>query len=249
MNALAATKLSGHNLQSPLHVLVLDDDAFDRKRVRRWIERNRFADVDLTEASGLADFERCLAGGHFDLVLLDYGLSDGTGLDAVNLLRCHHAQADSYAVMISGREDDSLRTLCLREGCDQFMSKSALDAARIGQLIAAAKSRSLPIDLPPRSAEQSALEYWRARAERRARQPRVVGPSGNLDILRTLLGVELEPVERAQTTAPDTPTPFTLDDTMSAALRLFIADFLSCDEFEFVPQKIVQTDLDLDPPR
>lgn len=249
MNALAATNLSGHNLQSPLHVLVLDDDAFDRKRVRRWIERNSSADVDLTEAADLSVFERCLSQGYFDLVLLDYGLADGTGLDAVSLLRGHHAQAASYVVMISGREDDSLRNLCLREGCDQFMSKSALDAARIGQIIAAVQSRRLPAALPPRTPQQSALDYWRVRAERRAQTPLPFAPSGNLEVLRNLLGVDLEPVDRPWNIVPEALNTFALDDTLSAALRLFIVDFLSCDEFDFVPRTIAPQDQELDLPR
>ncbi len=238
MNAVTAMTVSGRKPQAPLKVLILDDDAFDRKRVRRWIERNTSADVVMTEIADLADFKNSIRQRQFDLVLMDYALADGTGLDALNLIRSHPNQAQSYTVMISGREDDRLRNLCLREGCDQFISKSSLGAVRIGQLIECVCTRKWSAELPKRGPRQSALAYWRLQAERRSAQVYAGHKTENLAVLRDRLGLELDFLNDPEKSANEALSTFVLNETMSVALRLFIDDFLSCDEFDFTPVEI-----------
>lgn len=236
MGALALRQFAGHSPQTQFRVLVLDDDAFDRKRVRRWVERNFHASVDLVEAPDLNHFSEQIARTAFDLVLLDYALADGDGLDAIRMLRDHKENANCYAVMISGRDDDGLRSRCLSEGCDQFVSKSVLDGAKIQEILLTVQTRALKPAFSERASEESALAYWSARAERRSQRAQTIERADNLSVLSDLLGIELHASPEQEIEADIEARAFS--EPMSAALRFFISDFLACDEFEFLPSSV-----------
>lgn len=230
MGVLASSQDYVSAAQSRLRVLVLDDDAFDRKRLRRWIESSAAAQVVLHEAADLNGFADQIARHHFDIVLLDYVLPDGTGIDALRMLRAHAANAASYAVMVSGQSDDTFCRSSLLAGCDQYMEKSALDAGRIANLLRAATTRSLEAPVVPVAAGQSALDYWARRGELRARRDRPEERARNLSLLQDALGLPSAPPPALLRKAPAAALP----DEMSQALRLFILDFLACDTFEFI---------------
>lgn len=216
-------------VKTPTKILILDDDAFDRKRMRRWVERVGCGPVDMVEALGLESFAQCLRAGEFDLVLVDFALADGTGLDALDLLRGCLKNAESYVVMVSGREDRTLKDTCLAQGCDAFVTKSDLDVSVLSDLVKAAQQRDLEPDLPRRLDGQTALEFWRQRANLRARRDNANSQEDNITVLRDLLGVkELTPAIPEQNQAEGT-----IPIELSRKLRSFLDDFLAPDEFTF----------------
>ena len=236
MGISALQNVSGQNTLTKVRMLVLDDDAFDRKRVRRWIERTATVPVHLVEAMDLKQFAAQIAEQTFDVVLLDYGLSDGTGLDAVKTLRQQSRNAACQTVMISGRDDRDLRSLCLSMGCDQFMSKNALDASKINDILGSVSTGRTNPDPIERASHASALDYWSARANQRSDYLAKTARSENRKVLQDVFGIDLSamPVEDLQQKL-DVPLP---NRETEVVLRGFISDFLSCDEFEFVPSSV-----------
>ncbi|MEP4198243.1 MAG: response regulator [Aliishimia sp.] len=227
---LAAHK-NGQDVQAlaPINVLVLDDDAFDRKRMRRWVERAKGNSVQLTEAVCLHSFADQLDNGRYDLVLMDFGLADGTGLDALKLLRANKDNASSFVVMISGREDDGLKDMCLLQGCDAFLTKSDLGLATVRTVLNVVDHINVEPDLPRRGGEQTALSFWKDRAQRRKMRDDEQGRIGNLTVLKQILGEKLAATPIAESDAETSK----LKTHMSSALRLFIEEFLADEDFVF----------------
>lgn len=65
-----------------------------------------------------------LAGEHVpDLVLLDMGLPDTTGLEVVRRLKADAATAGIAVVAVTGRDEASDRRACLAAGCTAYIVK------------------------------------------------------------------------------------------------------------------------------
>ncbi|MEQ1579643.1 MAG: response regulator [Steroidobacteraceae bacterium] len=74
------------NRYSVLHVE--DDDS-----LVEMLQTKLASEADVTVARSLAEARGCLTGGGFDLVILDMGLKDGSGLELLPLLRGENASA------------------------------------------------------------------------------------------------------------------------------------------------------------
>ena len=77
-------------------VLVVDDDPAVRASVEALLE----VDFEVTLAANVAEAERQLASQEFDVVLTDYDMPGGTGLQLVNLVRGKYPGL--AAIVISG---------------------------------------------------------------------------------------------------------------------------------------------------
>lgn len=65
-----------------------------------------------------------LAGAHVpDLMLLDMGLPDMTGLDVVRQVKAAPATAGIAVVAVTGRDEDADRRACLAAGCTAYLVK------------------------------------------------------------------------------------------------------------------------------
>ncbi|HEX2081576.1 MAG TPA: response regulator [Longimicrobium sp.] len=65
-----------------------------------------------------------LAGEHVpDLVLLDMGLPDTTGLEVVRQLKADAATAGIAVVAVTGRDEAADRRACLAAGCTAYIVK------------------------------------------------------------------------------------------------------------------------------
>jgi CheY-like chemotaxis protein len=58
-----------------------------------------------------------------DLVLLDMGLPDMTGLDVVRRIKADDSTAGISVVAVTGRDEDSDRRACLAAGCAAYIVK------------------------------------------------------------------------------------------------------------------------------
>ncbi|WP_366872989.1 response regulator [uncultured Roseobacter sp.] len=85
----------------PPHVLVVDDDQFDRARLRRLL-RDTDQGVITSEASRCSAVPPLLHSRHFDLFVIDLNLPDGTGWDVYALIRSCARHADTPVLLVTG---------------------------------------------------------------------------------------------------------------------------------------------------
>lgn len=100
-----------------ISVLVVDDDEDIVELLTRYLGRHGLQVSSVGSAAGLRS---ATAGREFDVILLDLGLPDADGLDALRDLRRRWSGA---LLIISGRGDAAERAVGLELGADDFLAK------------------------------------------------------------------------------------------------------------------------------
>lgn len=128
MHQLAAARATDTAFSVPmLQVLLVDDSEFDRTRIRR-LSEDISIPMLLTEASSFAQMQDLISGQRFDLILIDYHLGEADGLQVIRLLKDTPLQRNAGTIMITGNERVEVATSAFRDGCDDFIAKSAITA-------------------------------------------------------------------------------------------------------------------------
>jgi DNA-binding response OmpR family regulator len=147
-------------MASAPHILVVDDDICSRALLRINLELDGFAVTCASDAPrGLFK----LAGGGFDLVLLDLGMPGMPGVEVLSRIRDLRGPP---VIVVSGLDSDDSRLRCLGLGADDYLVKpispaslterigAVLDRRALQAQLAKAGTRpapSLRIDVPSRS--------------------------------------------------------------------------------------------------
>ena len=126
---------------NPIRVLVLDDEKFDRHRLARLCSALPMAST-LSNARTLAEFEQHPKTGRFDLVLIDHRLPDGTGLDALKLMRMSQANVHAATIMITGHAQEETAQAALAGGCADYLTKDELSVPAFRRAVGNALDKS-----------------------------------------------------------------------------------------------------------
>jgi diguanylate cyclase (GGDEF)-like protein/PAS domain S-box-containing protein len=108
-----------------LRVLLVEDNAGDARLLREMFNE-RGAHTQLTHVGCMGEAERLLEERAFDLILLDLGLPDAQGLQAVR--RAHAAAPHVSLVVLTGLDDESLASQVMQEGAQDHLIKGQIDA-------------------------------------------------------------------------------------------------------------------------
>jgi PAS domain S-box-containing protein len=107
-------------------LLLIDEDPEFVTLLRAQLDFQGWADTELTHVGSLADAENQLAGHRFDIILLDPGVPDSSGIESVR--RTHAAAPHIPLVVLSGRDDESLALRALQEGAQDYLVKGQINA-------------------------------------------------------------------------------------------------------------------------
>jgi two-component system, OmpR family, catabolic regulation response regulator CreB len=102
------------------HVLLLEDDPAIAKTVAYAFER---AGMQVTHCLLVRDAFRQLEVMQFDLLVLDVGLPDGSGLDVCRAARAHAVYAQIPILILSAQGEEIDRVLGLELGADDYVTK------------------------------------------------------------------------------------------------------------------------------
>lgn len=125
--------------QSDIHVLLVEDDEDDFTLTRdllRDIPGTRF---HVHWASSYGEGLRALREGAFDVVLLDYRLGKGTGLDFLGRLPLE--ERTPPVILLTGQGDRETDVLAMRAGAADYLAKSGLNATTLERSIRYAVER------------------------------------------------------------------------------------------------------------
>ncbi|GGP65339.1 GGDEF domain-containing response regulator [Shewanella algicola] len=129
------------NLEQPITLLIIDDDAIDRKSIRRALmssQRPIFIIEAQTGEEGLSQFDK----HEVDVLLIDYRLPDIDGLALIKKLLMRKA-TDATIIMVSQHEDEILSLNALNVGAHDFILKSEVNSGRLNRTISQAQHRQL----------------------------------------------------------------------------------------------------------
>ncbi|MGN6489382.1 MAG: response regulator transcription factor [Devosia sp.] len=100
-------------------ILLVDDDAELRKTLIDQLSPYR--EFELVEADTAADALGKVRGNHVDLMLLDVGLPDMDGREAVKIMRREGFK--SPIIMLTGQDSDADQILGLESGANDYVTK------------------------------------------------------------------------------------------------------------------------------
>ncbi len=134
--------------RQPIHVLLVEDNPTDVLLAKEALAEQPHFEVVV--AGRLSEALELLNARRFDVVLLDLGLPDSQGLEA---LRLHQSNPTVPVIVMTGRDDEELALQALHAGAQDYLVKSQLPDGLLGRSIRYAIER------------QRAEESQRERAE------------------------------------------------------------------------------------
>ena len=114
-----------HRTAPGVKMLVLDDSVFDRRRIRRLSHDTRLGIV-LDEVASIEALGPVLDQDKFDVILVDYNLPAGDGVDAVRMIRQHVLNRDCPTIMVTGDDTSEVAVKSLKSGCADYIAKDRL---------------------------------------------------------------------------------------------------------------------------
>ncbi len=105
--------------------LMLDDSDFDRQRMCRIGARSGLP-IDIVAVPTIAAMKAELGKTDFDVILIDYLLDEGDGLQAAAAVKASRRNAGAATVMITGNGNPGLVREAMEQGCDDLFDKDAL---------------------------------------------------------------------------------------------------------------------------
>jgi diguanylate cyclase (GGDEF)-like protein/PAS domain S-box-containing protein len=129
-------------------LLLVEDNLGDARLLREMLNEQGLHDTELTHVEHLSTAEIHLAGSEVDIILLDLGLPDARGLDAVK--RTHRAAPHVPLVVLTGMDDEVLAAQSLQEGAQDYLIKNQIDGRSL--------LRSLRYSIERKSMEEALFE-------------------------------------------------------------------------------------------
>lgn len=136
---------------TPIRVLVVDDDAVDRERVRRFLEKAALDATVLEESdptAAIASLSRLAP----DVVVLDYNFPKYDGLSALQEIRARDSLTP--VIVMTGMDDAVLAVELMKAGAVDYLPKMGLTPQRLGHSIRHAL-RLRTVDQARRTAEEA----------------------------------------------------------------------------------------------
>lgn len=201
------------SLSFPIQLLLVEDDDGDALLVESLLA-GVAPDVDVTRVERLAQAEELLSGPPgIDCVLLDLGLPDAIGLEAVERLRA--AAPDAAIVVLTGHDDEQRGIDALSRGAEDYLVKGSVDGPLLARAIRYAIERC--------RADRSQRELIEARlhARENARLERGLLPQALLRDPRVALSTTYRPGRRRSLLGGDFYDAVELDD---GTLHVLIGD-------------------------
>jgi diguanylate cyclase (GGDEF)-like protein/PAS domain S-box-containing protein len=106
-------------------LLLIEDNAGDARLIREMFNEHGALDIELVRATTMSEAEAQLSQRMFDIMLLDLGLPDSQGLDAVR--RAHSAAPRVPLVVLTGMDDESLAAQALQVGAQDYLIKGQIE--------------------------------------------------------------------------------------------------------------------------
>jgi len=114
-------------MNTVLKILVVEDNPGDVGLIREMLSETGAISFLVESATRLSEALTRLKGGDIDVVLLDLGLPDSSGLDTVIRLRA--AAPDVPLIILTGNSDQETGVAAVREGAQDYLIKGQISGS------------------------------------------------------------------------------------------------------------------------
>jgi len=122
-------------------LLLVEDNLGDARVLREMFNEEGVQITELTHVESLSEAEKHLADHSVDITLLDLGLPDAQGLEAVR--RVHAAAPRVPLVVLTGLDDESMALQSLQEGAQDYLIKGQIESRGLLRAIRYAIERKI----------------------------------------------------------------------------------------------------------
>jgi len=123
----------------PLRALLIEDDPYIAKLIRRMLDKVRDISFDLVHADSLSSGLEQLEDGHFVIILLDLGLPDSSGIKTLN--KVYAKVSDIPIIVFTGQDDETLGVNAVNAGAEDYLVKGNTDSKSLVRAIRYAVGR------------------------------------------------------------------------------------------------------------
>ncbi|UWR23143.1 response regulator [Sulfitobacter sp. S190] len=118
-----------HHVQI-IKALLLDDSTFDRARIRRLSKQTELM-LHMDEVGSIGELKDAVGRQVYDLILIDYRLPEGDGLEVLAHIKRSELNSDAATVMITGDAQLETAVTAMRNGCHDFLRKDDMNAVQL----------------------------------------------------------------------------------------------------------------------
>jgi len=118
---------------APIRALLIEDNPADAEIVREMLAEGARARFEIEVAERLGSGIEALHQDHFDVVLADLNLPDSYGLDTFRALQ--ECCPDTPIILLTGLEDEGTAEQALKQGAQDYLVKSQIDARSLDRSI------------------------------------------------------------------------------------------------------------------
>jgi diguanylate cyclase (GGDEF)-like protein/PAS domain S-box-containing protein len=122
-------------------ILLIEDNPGDVRLIREMFNDQGLQDVELKHMECMGDAERWLAQRAVDIILLDLGLPDVKGLEAVQ--RARAAALGVPLVVLSDMDDESMAIQAMQEGAQDYLIKGQIEPRELVRALRYAVERKI----------------------------------------------------------------------------------------------------------
>jgi diguanylate cyclase (GGDEF)-like protein len=112
------------NIQT-INVLLIEDCREDCCLMEGMLKDSETVHFEIETVHTLSTGTSRLAEKKFDVVILDLGLPESSGMDTLHNILAHNLEEP--IIVLTGKDDDRLGTEAIREGAQDYLSKGQLD--------------------------------------------------------------------------------------------------------------------------
>jgi diguanylate cyclase (GGDEF)-like protein/PAS domain S-box-containing protein len=122
-------------------MLLVEDNPGDARLIQEMFIDQGLQKVELKHVECMEDAEKCLALRAIDIILLDLGLPDVQGLEAVR--RARKAAPGVPLVVLSGMDDESMAIQAMKEGAQDYLIKGQIEPRELVRALRYAVERKI----------------------------------------------------------------------------------------------------------
>jgi len=120
-----------NSLPAKIVILIVDDSEVDRFTYIRYLQAETNRHYDFLEADTLASGLELWRSHRSDIILIDYALPDGDGLDLLTEIGAENLVSQTKAIMLTGMGDEKLAVQAMKMGAADYLNKSDLSASAL----------------------------------------------------------------------------------------------------------------------
>jgi DNA-binding response OmpR family regulator len=109
-----------------IKILLVEDSMGDAISIGEMLDESKEFDYDVTNTTRLDEGIKILVKDHFDLILLDLGLPDSSGMDTFNIMK--YNAPDIPIIVLTGLDENIFAVSAVGRGAKEYLVKGEIDS-------------------------------------------------------------------------------------------------------------------------